>query len=369
VVGIELFAETSEYDWEPVASAQSFRRVTLFRNSMPQGVRNLNRALEAVLDESRPEEVFVPGWAGPGAAAAIRWCQRASVPAIVMSESTTMDEPRMAWKEAVKRQVVRCFAAGLVGGQRHIEYAVQLGLTRERVFAGYDAVDNDHFAAGADAARNDRQAVRERLGLPEQYFLASCRFIPKKNLTRLLHAFAVFLKTWRHSPWHLVLLGNGPERSRLERLRSELGLNNTVFMPGFKQYGDLPAYYGLANVFVHASTTEQWGLVVNEAMATGLPVIVSDRCGCSPDLVEEGVNGFLFNPTDTEKLAGRMRKLAEDERARQRFGQESRRIIGNWSLDRFAEGFWQAADLARSCRPRRASVISRILLGVLAHYK
>ena len=81
-------------------------------------------------------------------------------------------------------------------------------------------------------------------------------------------------------------------------------------MPGFKQYDELPIYYGLAGAFIHASTTEQWGLVVNEAMAAGLPVIVSERCGCAPDLVENGRNGFTFDPYDVDALTHLMLKMA-----------------------------------------------------------
>src|SRR5206468_501416 len=88
--------------------------------------------------------------------------------------------------------------------------------------------------------------------------------------------------------WSLVVLGDGVLRGDLEQLRTELNLGDHVLFPGFKQYDELPAYYGLATAFIHASMVEPWGLVVNEAMAAGLPVLVSARCGCAWDLVEEG---------------------------------------------------------------------------------
>ena len=104
-------------------------------------------------------------------------------------------------------------------------------------------------------------------------------------------------------PWDLVLLGDGPLKADICRLISDFRLHGHVHLRGFIQYRELPAYYALADAFVHASTTEQWGLVVNEAMATGLPVIVSNRCGCVPDLVAEGKNGFTFDPGSVESLA------------------------------------------------------------------
>ena len=128
-------------------------------------------------------------------------------------------------------------------------------------------------------------------------------------------------------------------RSRAASPGSDLA--GDVILAGFKQYDELPAYYGLASAFVHASTTEQWGLVVNEAMASGLPVLVSDRCGCAPDLVEDGVNGFTFDPYDVEALAGLMQRVAAmtDER-RQAMGASrpaDHRRLGAGALRRRAD--------------------------------
>ena len=143
----------------------------------------------------------------------------------------------------------------------------------------------------AEQAANVRAIWPKRsahsLGLPERYFLASARFVPKKNLLRLLEAYAGYRRRAGADAWHLVLLGDGELRGDIERRSALPDLAGAVILPGFRQYDELPAYYGLARAFVHASTTEQWGLVVNEAMAAGLPVLVSDRCGCAPDLVED----------------------------------------------------------------------------------
>src|SRR5205823_7578307 len=109
-------------------------------------------------------------------------------------------------------------------------------------------------------------------------------------------------------PWDVVLLGDGPLREALNSQLSTLNLHPHVQLPGFKQYNELPVYYALAKAFVHASTTEQWGLVVNEAIASGLPVIVSERCGCAPELVRD--NGFTFDPTDEHVLASQLLNMA-----------------------------------------------------------
>src|SRR5262249_41808278 len=148
---------------------------------------------------------------------------------------------------------------------------------------------------------------RTALRLPADYFLASARFTEKKNLPGLLRAYARYRDRCQEnrtgdaqSPWELVVLGDGPGRQQLEQLRDELGLSERVRLPGFQQYDVLSSYYAFARAFVHASTVEQWGLVVNEAMASGLPILLSNRCGCASMLLDEGVNGYLFDPEDRE---------------------------------------------------------------------
>jgi glycosyltransferase involved in cell wall biosynthesis len=241
---------------------------------------------------------------------------------------------------------------------------IDLGMKADRIFPGYDAVDNGHFAAGAKSIRSDPGA-RARFGLPDQYFLASNRFIPKKNLPGLLRGFAHYRKTTNRLPWDLVLLGDGPLRGEVEQLIHELHLTGAVHLPGFKQYCDLPAYYGLASAFVHASTTEQWGLVVNEAMAAGLPVIIADRCGCAPDLVQEGVNGFTFDPNDSSALAKFMLKISSGEVDLAAFGTASQRIIASWGPDTFAANFWRSAETAITTPAVPSRLVDRALLWML----
>src|SRR5205814_1916354 len=229
--------------------------------------------------QTNPDVVAVNGWNNFGSLVAANCCVRRGIPMIVMSESARQDEPRTWWKEAMKRRMVDLFSAALVGGQRHVEYLVELGIPRERIFTGYDVVDNDHFGRRTAEIRNLKFEIQKKYGLPENYFLASARFIEKKNLTRLIRAYAEYRQKSQNGAnamWDLVLLGDGPLRETLKSQLSMLKLNEHVHLPGFKPYDELPLYYALANAFVHASTTEQWGLVVNEAIASELPVIVSD---------------------------------------------------------------------------------------------
>jgi 1,2-diacylglycerol 3-alpha-glucosyltransferase len=370
ITAIELAADTTEYSWSKVGGPFRFDRSTLFPEGDSRNARrgDLIQRLQAKMREHRLNVVAVPGWSDRAVFVAIRWCLRNGIPVVVMSESTGWDERRLWWKEWIKSRIVRLCSAALVGGSPQADYIERLGMPAESVFLGYDAVDNGYFAIKAEEIKKNAAESRKRYELPERYFLASARFIEKKNLLRLIQAYANYhssLVTRRLLPWPLVLLGDGPLKSDLLSLIANLQLQQAVLLPGFKQYDELPVYYGLASAFIHASTTEPWGLVVNEAMASGLPVIVSDRCGCASDLVEEGCNGFTFDPCDVEQLAQLLLKVSAFDFPLSSFGVESQRIISRFDSAAFGWGLLQAAEAASQRPVLRPGLLDRALLKLL----
>ena len=370
VWGVEACAMEETYAWKKVEGAAAFTRVTLTdrESNDRQWRQELHRKMWRTLDEIKPQVVVLPGWSYPDALSALLWCAQTGTPAVVMSESTAWDEPRVVWKEWIKRRLVQLNSAGLAGGTPHRDYLAQLGLARENIFLGYDAVDNDYFRRNSAEVRSQKLEIRNKLGLPEKFFLASARFVEKKNLLRLIQAFARYRAAADQSKteiWPLVLLGDGELKSEIKNLISKLGLETLIQLPGFKQYEELPAYFGLASVFVHASTTEQWGLVVNEAMASGLPVLVSNRCGCAADLVLSGENGFQFDPTNVDELAQLLLKISAKDFPLADFGAASQRIIAHWGAEQFGCGLSDAVDVALKNPPTRAGFIDRLLLKLL----
>lgn len=381
VVAVETCAFTREYQWERIDEPREFDRVTLFDDISDD--RRPKRALlrekmTKALREADPVVAMIPGWATPASLIALEWCLQNQRPAVVMSESNAFDEKRYALAESIKRIVVSLFSAGLAGGQLQMEYLIALGLPRNRVFTGYDVVDNEHFRQNGEEVRSQASEARRKYGLPENYFLASARFVPKKNLPTLIRAYARYRqlagnrddgqRTTHNGPWDLVLLGDGLLRADLCRLISDLRLDGHVHLPGFVQYRELPAYYALADVFVHASITEQWGLVVNEAMATGLPVIVSNRCGCVPDLVVEGKNGFTFDPKSVKTLGKLMLNMCRLSKWRlEEMRGESRRIIESFTPSHFATGAERAINAAKGAPIPRTSLFSSFLVKALIH--
>lgn len=378
IVALELLARDATYAWDLVPGSAGFDRRVLFaelEGKVPSS-GEVRRRVQAALSAVQPAAVLVPGWSEPHALAALEWCVRRGVPAVVMSETTAWDEPRKTWKEWVKRRCLRLFSAGFVGGHPHQDYLADLGLPCEHTALGYDTVDNQYFTVGAGEIGKQKLETRNRYKLPEHYFLASARFVEKKNLGRLLEAYARYRNCCEKSaararssesgwPWDLVLLGDGPLRAELELRVVDLALQTAIHLPGFKQYPDLPAYYALAGAFVHTSTTEQWGLVVNEAMASGLPVLVSNRCGCAQDLVEESRNGFTFDPLNVGEMASCMAEIAAPNCDRKAMGYRSREIISHWGPEAFAQGLSQAVETALSVPVPKPSLLDRVLLQVL----
>jgi 1,2-diacylglycerol 3-alpha-glucosyltransferase len=379
VTGFEWSAKG--YDaWGAAESPARYHKVSLFPEATAHcpDKPELRSALWSALEEAIPDVVAVNGWNNFGSLIAANCCLRRARPMVVMSESSRQDEPRTWWKEAIKRRIAGLYSAALVGGQRHVEYLAELEMPRERIFTGYDVVDNHYFHQKTQEVRRQGLEVRQKCSLPKNFFLASARFVEKKNLPKLIRAYAEYRRgseirsqksevSNNKAPWDLVVLGDGPLKTDLYCLISDLRLNEHVHLPGFKQYDELPVYYALANAFVHASTTEQWGLVVNEAIASGLPVIVSDRCGCAPELVNG--NGFTFDPTNEHELTARLLEMASlSDEERKQLGDNSFRIAANFAPECFGEGFERAVSLAMGVPQKRFGVMDRALLLVTASY-
>jgi glycosyltransferase involved in cell wall biosynthesis len=153
----------------------------------------------------------------------------------------------------------------------------------------------------------------------------------------------------------------------VQRWREQYRLGDDLLLPGFKQHAELPNYYGLAKAFILASTSETWGLVVNEALASSLPVLISDHCGCVEDLLVHGRNGFRFNPYDVENLSRLMQRLASPETDLVAMGRVSGEIVAKWSPDAWADSLQLASRAAHACPQRGFGLVERLVLRLLIH--
>ncbi len=356
VIGIEVARADGIYDWAGVESGDAIVVKTLFqdRHYDTLSFREIRAELWQLLDALQPDAVAINGWSMAEARAAIFWAERRGRVAVVMSETKADDAPRIWWKEIAKRWLLARCDAALVGGAAHARYLEAMDFPAERIVLGYDVVDNDYFRRGCALVRHDAQARRAAAGLPETYFFACTRFIARKNVDLLLRGYARYrARAGGETAWGLVIAGGGEEESRLKALARALGLDGVIW-PGFVQYDELPLYYGLASAFVHAAITEPWGLVVNEAIASSLPVLVSRSVGAAGELVAPGVNGLLFDPADADDLAEAMTRLAAmSAEQRADMARASAAIARCWEPSRFGAGLLSAVQMGKRSRDRR----------------
>lgn len=259
-----------------------------------------------------PFDAFiVTGWYLKSHLQAVRACRAAAVPVLVRGDSQ-LRTPRPILKRLLmefrQRWLLRQFDGFLSVGQRHTEYLRHFGVPSGKIFPVPHFVDNDWFAARAAQVRGQRSAIRNRWGADETTLVALFvgKFQPIKRPQDILQAQG-FLSTQSVSTLS-VFVGAGEMDSKLRGLASSLGVSTRF--EGFQNQTELPRYYVAADVLVLPSESETWGLVVNEAMACGLPAIVSDAVGCAPDLIEEGITGFSYRVGDCTRLADRLARVA-----------------------------------------------------------
>ena len=372
VVALETAGSDATYEWERESGVGGqWERVTVFPDGIFERIPSgeMKRGIVMELDRLRPDAVAIAGWGTVDARACLDWCKRNDKKAIAMSETRAADGRRVWWKEWVKSRIVRRFDAALCGGESHKRYLVRLGMPEERIALGYNVVDNDFFKSRtADCGT----------WIDSPYFLASNRFVERKNLGRLVEGYKIFQKSVlrlqkaeKTGVWPLILLGDGELRGELEARCAELGLRiatgfsnegadstegqnvklnsyklktptggGCVFFAGFRQIGELRAFYAGASAFVHPALEEPWGLVINEAMASGLPVLSSRNVGAAEELVVDGKTGFLFDPRDANSIAESLfRMFSMSEPARRKMGVEAREMLERKAPNRaFGEG-------------------------------
>lgn len=293
------------------------------------------------LMEARPDVVVVSGWSTFAAQAAITWCGLRDVPYVLVVESHD-EGPRPGWRRTVKGAVVPPVvqrAAGiLVTGTLARHSMLDRGAAPERVHLFANTVDVEDFAMRAEWLGARRPELRRELGAYEQDVLVLCvaRLGPEKGLDVLVRAVAA-----ADDPnLLLALAGEGPVRRDVVQLAGELGVRLQLL--GDVDWDRIVELYVAADVFALLSERETWAVVVNEAAACGLPLVLSDRVGAAHDLLRDGENGTLVPSGDVEVAARAFRELAADPDLRRAQGERSRELARDWGYGPSVDGFLEA---------------------------
>jgi glycosyltransferase involved in cell wall biosynthesis len=311
-----------------------------------------------MLDRIDPDVVIGGAIAFPSGAAAVRWANRNRRHVVIFDDARLEDVPRNALTNWVKRQIYSLVDAVIIPAPSHDETYRYFGFSPDRINHGINAIDNAFFEQEDEACSGHLTKM-----LPDgPFFLVVGRQIAVKNLENLLLAYIEASGQKAFEPWSLVFVGGGPEHEKLKGI-AEGSCGVRVLFLDFLSQEHLKSCYHRASALILPSHKETWGLVVNEAMASGLPVLISERCGCADALVSDGLNGYRFDPENVDQIAralGKFVSLSDEERLSMR--KASKGIISEWGLSRFCDGVWGAVMFCGKNRKRSGSLWGKYLI-------
>jgi glycosyltransferase involved in cell wall biosynthesis len=307
-----------------------------------------------VLVETAPDVVLITGWYSVTLVRALFACRRLGVPTLYRGDTHLLSGPR-GWKRPIwtlkTRLLLRQFDAFLSPGVRVRDYLHWYGVPDRRIFQAPHAVDNQMFAAAAAPHRQPgaRAAARRRWGIDQDAFVVLFvgRLTTSKRPLNVVRAMA------RLAPGAtLMVVGSGPLETAVRNEAARL--NVSITMAGFRNQSELGEAYGLADCLTLPSDfPETWGLVVNEALATGLPCVVSNAVGCAPDMIRDGETGYVCPLDDVEALAMSLARMRQRKAESYDWGPACRALVANYSFDAMTQG------VVRACRSVITSSVGR----------
>jgi 1,2-diacylglycerol 3-alpha-glucosyltransferase len=297
----------------------------------------LNWGAVRALTQASPDAILCGGYNYAASWQALIWARSNHVPFLLWSESNLQDMRRgYALVEFMKAEFLRKCTAFVVSGDSAREYLHAHKIKDDLIFTAPSVVDNNLFSTAAAAARQKEAQLRKELSLPDRYFLFVGRLVREKGVFDLLSAYAKLDASIREQVG-LVYAGDGAVRARLEEQAASIS-PGAIRFAGFAQREKLAAYYALADMLILPTYTDPWGLVVNEAMACGLPVILSRSAGCAADLLRAHWNGMLVTPRDVFSLTTAMQYLATSPELRASMGRNSVQHISKYSPEAWSLG-------------------------------
>jgi glycosyltransferase involved in cell wall biosynthesis len=308
--------------------------------------RVVNPGVFTALRRGRFDGVFVSGWGTFTMWLAYLSCLALRIPYFVYGDNAFVIERRgiRGWlRERILRWLFAHAGGFLLQGTMNGDFYAHYGADRRKFFLMPYAIDNDRFRQASRLTPDERRRQRAEVGIPEDrvVFLFSGKLIARKNPVHLLQA----VERMRHRNRVAVLfMGDGRERAALETYARARGID--AHFLGFVNQTEMPSRYALADVLVLPSSGDPRGTVTNEAMACGLPVVISNMVGIygEGDIVRHGENGFVYQVGDNEALAGLLDRLVEDDALRRRMSERSWEIIREWNFDRDIEGVLRALE-------------------------
>ena len=324
-----------DYDYEFLPALGNIEQLTYFRP--------VSYGLAEKLNAYRPDVLIIHGYNRPFHWSAMRIAYKLGIPVFIRDDSNLICRERSKVNILLKKfffSFINRYVTGyLAVGKANHDYYLHHGIEEDNIIDVPWAVDNEFFRSRAIAAKNRLPQMQKDLGIkpgaPVILFIG--KLLEAKGVIGLLDAFKKVSEKVPEA--YLLLVGDGELRAMIN---ARLSSNPQIIAAGFRNQMELPMFYALSDVFVLPSNNETWGLVVNEAMAVGKPVIVSDRVGCWPDLIEVGVNGYVFPAGNVSALTSVLLRCLSDRAQLNEMGYASSKRIAVYDYKSNLNGFLKA---------------------------
>lgn len=352
---IEIAGEGSHYAFSKKEQQTKLPWHILFPKKKPENLKGntIKRKLFPLLDTLNPDVIIAGAIAFPSGALAVAWGKINNKKVIVFDDAKIEAVQRNPVVNFIKKAVYNGVDAMLYPAPDWEETGKYWNFKKEQLFYGVDVVDNDFWGCSSD--------LKYKWG---KYFVSVGRQIPKKNYFLIAQAYVRYRKEIGNDAFGWVLIGDGPEHKRIAKFIHENHCEDKVHFLPFLSQTELPTIYQHAEALICCSNNEEtWGLVINEAMAGGCPVIASIQCGATNTLVHDGINGFQFSCNDVDKLTELMltyHRLPLNKKNAMK--EASKQIISDWGLDRFAKGCCNAIDFVKIQPKRKISIINNLII-------
>lgn len=328
--------EKSRLDFgEADTSVHNYKYELLFDDVYENtGLLNRVRKVMNRVRKFRPDVINLPGYYEPAMILVHFICKIMGIKVVLSIDSTEGDNPNTWYGELIKKMIIAAADGFFCYGTLAANYMKKLGASDNEILMRRNSVNNDRVFQVYKDHRLSEEFRIERENFPKYNFLFVGRFLEIKNLLMLITAFQ---KLEAGEDWGLILVGDGPLKPQMLEVINE---RDQIFLLPPQEWHGVPKKMALADVLILPSYSEPWGLVTNEAMVCQMPVIVSQKCGSSADLVQNGYNGFTFDAYRETDLLEKMRFFVDDPSKIEEFGQNSAELIKTFSPERVAKDMY-----------------------------
>ena len=348
---IELFGKGSPYSFDNYENQEQWWTCLFPDKSYEEiSISEIRKTFISKFDEIKPDVVIGGSIVFFAGALGIRWAKNNHKKFIMFDDAKPSQVKRTLIVRTIKNLIIHQVDGLWLPSDDYDEAFIKLVPKHTLLFHGYNCIDNQLFR------------FKQKRDMNFTTIICVARLVPIKNIDNLLKAWKVIEKN--EPDFKLVIIGDGPEFVSLNELTLKLDLKNVVFL-GAVNNSDIPTYFYNAAAFVLPSLSESWGLVVNEAMAAGLPILISNKINASNALLRETINGFSFDPMDVANIAEKIMAFINlDLEQKRQMSNNSLKIIGRMDYENMGNELFAAVNRINKIKTKRLPAPALLLINI-----